>query len=107
LVRKSCASGLGRAEKVEFVNQHQEERNMAIIKKPPESVSRSLKLEQPVSDLLDDYARFVDCTPDYVANFALRKTLARDPDYKKWKAARNELAPAKHGAPSQQAGKPS
>jgi len=98
---------LGRVEKVEFVNQHQEEGNMAIIKKPPESVSRSLKLEQPVSDLLDDYARFVDCTPDYVANSALRKTLARDPDYKKWKAAQNGAAPAKRGAPSQQAGKPS
>jgi len=80
---------------------------MAIIKKPPESVSRTLKLEQPVSDLLDDYARFVDCTPDYVANSALPKTLARDPDYKKWKAAQNGAAPAKRGATSQQAGKPS
>jgi hypothetical protein len=98
---------LGRVEKVEFVNQHQEETNMAIIKKPPESVSRTLKLEQPVSDLLDDYARFVDCTPDYVANSALPETLARDPDYKKWKAAQNGAAPAKRGATSQQAGKPS
>lgn len=80
---------------------------MAIIKKPPESVSRSLKLEQPVSDLLDDYSRFVDCTSDYVANFALRKTLARDPDYKKWKAAQNGTTAAKRGAPSQQTGKPS
>jgi len=79
---------------------------MAIIKKPPESVSRSLKLDQPVSDLLDDYARFVDCTPDYVANFALRKTLARDPDYKKWKAAQNGASGTKRGASSPQAGKP-
>lgn len=62
---------------------------MAIIKKPPETVTRSLGLEQPVSELLDDYARFVDCTPDYVTNFALRKTLGRDPDYKKWKAGQN------------------
>ena len=60
---------------------------MAIIKRPPESVTRSLRLEQPVSELLDDYARFVDCSADYVANFALRKTLARDPDYKKWRAS--------------------
>ena len=79
---------------------------MAIIKKPPESVSRSLKLDQPVSDLLDDYARFVDCTPDYVANFALRKTLARDPDYKKWKASQNGAASGKRGPSSPQAGKP-
>jgi len=79
---------------------------MAIIKKPPESVSRSLKLDQPVSDLLDDYARFVDCSPDYVANFALRKTLARDPDYKKWKASRNGANGTKRETSSPQAGKP-
>ncbi len=62
---------------------------MALVKKPPETVSRTVKLDQPVSELLDDYCRFVDCTADYVTNFTLRKTLARDPDFKKWKAARN------------------
>jgi hypothetical protein len=103
----NCANGLGCGEKFEFVDQHQEEESMAFIKKPPETVTRSLKLEQPVSDLLDDYSRFVDCTTDYVANFALRKTLARDADYKKWKAAQNGAPGAKRGAPSQQAGKPS
>ena len=61
---------------------------MALIKRPPETVARSIQLEEPVSKLLDDYCRFVDCTPDYVTNFALRKMLARDPDYKKWKAGR-------------------
>jgi hypothetical protein len=80
---------------------------MAIVKKPPETVDRSLQLERPVSELLDDYARFVDCTPDYVANFALRKTLARDPDYRKWKAGPNGQSVGKRGAPSQQPVKPS
>src|SRR5258708_12804612 len=89
MAQGNCADGLGRFENFEFVNRLQTEENMAIVKKPPESVSRSLQLEQPVSALLDDYARFVDCTADYVANFALRKTLARDPDYKKWKPAHN------------------
>src|SRR5712692_2721804 len=97
----------GRDENFEFVNRPQEEEDMAIVKKPPESVSRSLQLEQPVSALLDDYARFVDCTPDYVANFALRKTLARDPDYKKWKAGQNGTPAGKRGASPQQSGKPS
>jgi hypothetical protein len=60
---------------------------MATIKKPPESVERTLRLEEPVSVLLDDYSRFVDCTPDYVANVALREVLARDPEYKRWKAS--------------------
>jgi hypothetical protein len=103
----NCANGLGRDENFYLVNLPKEEEYMAIVKKPPESVSRSLQLEQPVSVLLDDYARFVDCTPDYVANFALRKTLARDPDYKKWKAGQNGTPTGKRGAPIQQLGKPS
>ena len=70
---------------------------MALVKKPPESVNRSLSLEKPVSELLDDYCRFVDCTPDYVSNFTLRKTLARDPDFKKWKASQRTLGAAAPG----------
>ena len=70
---------------------------MALIKKPPETVERSIRLEEPVSQLLDDYCRFVDCTPDYVANFALRKMLGRDPEYKKWKAAQPAISPRKAG----------
>jgi hypothetical protein len=67
---------------------------MAIVKRPPESISRSLSLEKPVSELLDDYCKFVDCTADYVANFALKKTLSRDPEYKKWKASKNSAGTA-------------
>jgi len=80
---------------------------MPIVKKPPETVSRPLRLEQPVSDLLDDYSRFVDCTPDYVANFALRKELARDPDYKRWKASQKGADVGKRNASLQQHGKQS
>jgi hypothetical protein len=80
---------------------------MAIIKRPPESVTRSLKLDQPVSELLDDYARFVDCSADYVANFALRKTLARDPDYKKWRAGQIAEVNTKRPGSGQTAGKQS
>jgi hypothetical protein len=68
---------------------------MALVKKPPETVERRIRLDEPVSQLLDDYCRFVDCTPDYVANFALRKMLARDPEYKKWKATRSTNSPSK------------
>jgi len=70
---------------------------MALVKKPPETVSRTIKLDQPVSELLDDYCRFVDCTADYVTNFTLRRTLARDPDFRKWKAARNATGNATPG----------
>ena len=66
---------------------------MAIVKRPPESVTRSLSLEKPVGELLDGYRKFLDCAPDYLANFALGKTPARDPEYRKWKAANNGPGP--------------
>jgi hypothetical protein len=70
---------------------------MALVKKPPETVSRTIKLDQPVSELLDEYCRFVDCAADYVTNFTLRKTLARDPDFRKWRAAHNGAGNATSG----------
>jgi hypothetical protein len=80
---------------------------LALVKRPPETVGRTIQLDQPVSELLDDYRRFVGCSPDYVTNFTLRKTLSRDPDYKKWKAARNGPPPAKSGIAESPAQKPS
>jgi hypothetical protein len=60
---------------------------MALVKKPPETIERQIRLEEPVSRLLDEYSKFVECTPDHVTNFALRRMLARDREYKKWKAS--------------------
>lgn len=60
---------------------------MPLVKKPPETLERTLRLEEPVRELLDDYCRFVGSTADYVANFALRKLRSRDPEYKRWRAA--------------------
>ncbi len=61
---------------------------MPYIKRPPEIVDRSLLLEQPVSELLDGYARFIDTTPDHVVNSALRKVFWKDPEYRKWRSGR-------------------
>jgi hypothetical protein len=72
------------------LEKNKKEASMAFVKKPPENVSRNLQLEKPVSEWLDEYCTFVDCTPDYVANFALRQMLTRDPEYKKWKAVQEE-----------------
>ena len=68
---------------------------MAYIKKPPQVVSRSIKLEQPVSDLLDDYSRFVECTPDHVTNYVLKKLLWRDPEYRKWRTEQRSTTQSK------------
>jgi hypothetical protein len=65
---------------------------MAYIKKPPQFISRSIELEESVSDLLNDYARFVECTPDHVANSALKKSLWRDREYRRWRAERRNTA---------------
>jgi len=62
---------------------------MTTVSEPPESVSRTFKPDQPVSELPDEYCRFVECTPGYVTNFTLWKTLARNPGFKRWKAAPN------------------
>lgn len=78
---------------------------MAFIKKPPVSVERTLYLEKPVSELLDEYCRFVDCTADCIANFSLRKMLGRDPEYRKWKASQDG-AKGNTTKPQATAGKP-
>jgi hypothetical protein len=78
----------------ESAREPQEEK-MAYIKKPPELISRSLKLEQPVSELLDDYSNFIECTPDHVTNYVLKKLLSRDPEYKKWRAGQKTAMPAR------------
>lgn len=61
---------------------------MPIVKKAPEMMSREVKLEQPVNELLEDYARFIESNPDHVVNAVLKKVLWRDLDYRKWRAER-------------------
>jgi hypothetical protein len=61
---------------------------MPIIKKAPAIKTREVHLEEPVNDLLEDYARFIESTPDHVANAALKKVLWRDQDYRKWRDKR-------------------
>ena len=81
------------------------ETKLAFIKKLPVSVERTLRLEKPVSGLLDEYCRFVDFAADCVANFSLRKMLGRAPEYRKWKASRDG-AKGNTAKPQATAGKP-
>ncbi|PYU30051.1 MAG: hypothetical protein DMG31_15335 [Acidobacteria bacterium] len=61
---------------------------MSIIKKAPAIKTREVHLEEPVNELLEDYARFIESTPDHVLNAALKKVLWRDQDYRKWRDQR-------------------
>jgi hypothetical protein len=61
---------------------------MPLIKKAPAVVSLEVKIEEPVKQLLEDYARFIDSTPDHVVNVVIKKNLWRDQDYRKWREQR-------------------
>jgi hypothetical protein len=68
---------------------------MSIIKKAPAILTREFRLEEPVSLLLDDYAQFIESSADHVVNSAIKKTLWRDQDYRKWREQkRNTDGPA-------------
>ena len=61
---------------------------MPIVKRAPEIVTREVKLEEPVNELLEDYARFIESNADHVVNSVLKKVLWRDQDYRKWRDQR-------------------
>ena len=67
---------------------------MPIVKKAPGIMTREVRLEEPVNDLLEDYARFIESNADHVINAVLKKVLWRDQDYRKWREARRT---AQHG----------
>ena len=61
---------------------------MPLVKKAPGIMTREVKLEVPVNELLEDYARFIESNADHVINAVLKKVLWRDQDYRKWREAR-------------------
>jgi hypothetical protein len=69
---------------------------MPIVKKAPGIMTREMKLEEPVNQLLEDYARFIDSSPDHVVNSVLKK-LWKDQDYRKWRDAHRAAQPAVGG----------
>jgi hypothetical protein len=58
-------------------------------------------MEEPVSALLDDYAQFIESSPDHVVNSVLKRTLWRDQDYRKWREGRKARADAAARPPSE------
>jgi hypothetical protein len=69
---------------------------MPIIKKAPAILTREVRMEEPVSALLDDYAQFIESSADHVVNSVLKKTLWRDQDYRRWR----ELRKARNDGPA-------
>jgi hypothetical protein len=83
---------------------HKGDKAMPLINKAPAIVTLEVKIEEPVKQLLEDYARFIECTPDHVVNSVIKKNLWRDPDYRKWREQRRvqSLDSAKSAASSQE-----
>ena len=67
---------------------------MPIVKKAPGIMTREVKLEEPVNELLEDYARFIESNVDHVVNAVLKKVLWRDQDYRKWRGERRTAQPS-------------
>ena len=61
---------------------------MSIVKKAPGIMTREVRLEEPVNELLEDYARFIESNADHIINAVLKKVLWRDQDYRKWRETR-------------------
>jgi hypothetical protein len=78
---------------------------MSIVKKAPSIVTREVRIEEPVSALLDDYAQFIESNADHVVNAVLKKTLWRDQDYRKWRESRRVRSGETLGAPVDRGGK--
>jgi hypothetical protein len=74
-------------------SNHRRRKTMSIIKKAPGIMTREVKLEVPVNELLEDYARFIESSTDHVLNATLKKVLWRDQDYRKWRAERRTEQP--------------
>jgi hypothetical protein len=84
----------------------QRRNNMPIVKKAPGIMSREVKLEEPVNEILEDYARFIESNADHVINAVLKKVLWRDQDYRKWREARRTQQPiSEKGQPVEGRGK--
>jgi hypothetical protein len=66
---------------------------MPLIKKAPAIVTLEVKVEEPVKQLLEDYARFIESSPDHVVNSVIKRNLWRDQDYRKWREQRRGQLP--------------
>jgi hypothetical protein len=69
---------------------------MAFIKKEHNVVPREFRLEGPVSELVDDYAKFIESSVDHIVNAALKK-LWRDQEYRKWREQRRKALSEQSG----------
>jgi len=54
---------------------------VSFIKKPAEIVTREFRLEEPLAETLDSYAKFIGSTPDHIVASALRFVFWKDKEF--------------------------
>ncbi|HKV64298.1 MAG TPA: hypothetical protein VJO16_20495 [Candidatus Acidoferrum sp.] len=57
---------------------------MLRISEQPVILKRKIRLEQDVSELLEDYARFIGISAEDVLNIVLQKMIANDMEFQPW-----------------------
>jgi hypothetical protein len=77
---------------------------MPLINKAPAIVTLEVKVEEPVKHLLEDYARFIDSSPDHVVNSVIKKNLWRDQEYRKWREQHRGQSPETPNSTASQRG---
>ena len=55
----------------------------------PVVLKRKVRLEQDVSELLEDYARFIGISAEDVLNIVLKKMIANDMEFQSWLSQQN------------------
>jgi hypothetical protein len=78
---------------------------MSIIDKPPEIVKRQYELEDPVAQTVDQYALFIQSTPDHVVNSALKMVIWKDAEFRRWRKQQQSNPERKDVATSAKAAK--
>jgi hypothetical protein len=56
--------------------------------KEPVLLTRKVHLEQQANELLDDLARFIGISAEELLNIVLRKMMANDADFQRWRSQR-------------------
>src|SRR5262249_29621665 len=69
-------------------NPNRKEKQMPLISKVPEILSREYKLEDYVVAAVENYSKMIDSTPDHVVNSALKMIPFKDKDYSRWRKDR-------------------
>jgi hypothetical protein len=56
--------------------------------KQPVLLMRKIRLERPANELLEDLARFIGISAEDLLNIVLRKMMANDADFQRWRSER-------------------